>query len=765
MNSISKPICDWLMLLKTVPICLMVALVSISQTTYADPNVLSVQPFRSAETVVYDQGPLITLAGLSAFTPVRQLKVRVVTGTVPQSYIKDRAFQQKQLDEGARELEEYLRKIVPQADITVVRSFSKEATTQPYDVELLVGNPTGSLPAELYGQDLESFLIKFVPTEGNAPHSLHLVGASPAATRYAVWYFLMNYGGVRILGPQTNDNLHETYPVSADGRFYIPEDLLVIHPGPDFKLRVWTPNNIMISHERSDGSYAEPKWQGVEPAAWLAHTVDNKSLEAVGSQRALFDHNLWRIYSPYTLNLMSVSSTAEITDEGHSELIVARIGNSLHIRIFSIEGEKIVDKAEHELIPGETLTVLKQLLNPMPFVTNLSSFEQRKIILMAASVSKHNPPKSNWQPTFSDPQAVNTAHGYAGQFFHDYPQVESVSLSVNDGRIYSPVDLEAYRSVGFGGEISLSNLYYDYVNGVAEQLSQSHPDKSIAFFPYGKVSDPPTGDFKLRDNVIFFAFNEPKLDLQRWESVLPPPGKRRLGIRQWLYGNYSVLPNHYPNALQDMLSWAKRQGFVYYKAEAYATWIFDGPKLWVLANLLWNVEANVDALLDDYFAAAYGSAGPDIRKFFDYAETIYERRPKGANEYRFTAGYEHAAEVYLDNLSRSAGDLDLMSALLDDAKDSLASTSCEYCRLRLERLRTSFDIARWYGEAWLTMRELAVADVQSEADADHVLNLAQDHIIAKTEPERIWNERGNDEFLGADGVRFGITTNHVFVGH
>ncbi|MCP4934105.1 MAG: hypothetical protein GY927_07825, partial [bacterium] len=71
-------------------------------------------------------------------------------------------------------------------------------------------------------------------------------------------------------------------------------------------------------------------------------------------------------YVGYDLRLMSVDATTNLKDEGRDLVIVALVGTNLHIRIFDASGEKVVDKAENELIGGETLTALKQRLSPFP---------------------------------------------------------------------------------------------------------------------------------------------------------------------------------------------------------------------------------------------------------------------------------------------------------------------------------------------------------------------------------------------------------------
>ena len=91
----------------------------------------------------------------------------------------------------------------------------------------------------------------------------------------------------------------------------------------------------------------------------------------------------------YDLHLMSVDTTDDLEDEGNSLVIVAHVGTDLHIRIFDANGDKVVDRAENELIPGEALTALKERLSPVPDESSLSQADKQEIIGYATSSAGH----------------------------------------------------------------------------------------------------------------------------------------------------------------------------------------------------------------------------------------------------------------------------------------------------------------------------------------------------------------------------------------
>ncbi len=97
------------------------------------------------------------------------------------------------------------------------------------------------------------------------------------------------------------------------------------------------------------------------------------------------NNNLYR----YDLRLMSVATPDDLADKDRSLVIVAFVGADLHIRIFDASGKKVVDKAEDELVSGETLIALKQRLDPFPDERSLSQDDKQEIIGYATSIAGH----------------------------------------------------------------------------------------------------------------------------------------------------------------------------------------------------------------------------------------------------------------------------------------------------------------------------------------------------------------------------------------
>lgn len=105
----------------------------------------------------------------------------------------------------------------------------------------------------------------------------------------------------------------------------------------------------------------------------------------------------------YHLSLMSVTAPDDLSDTGESLVIVALVGDALHIRIFDDEGQTVVDKTEAELVSGEDLTDLKMWLNEIPFPDEsiLPGKRRQEIVTKATWISGHT--RSHWVKAVETP--------------------------------------------------------------------------------------------------------------------------------------------------------------------------------------------------------------------------------------------------------------------------------------------------------------------------------------------------------------------------
>ena len=484
----------------------------------------------------------------------------------------------------------------------------EEDATEPASARrIFVGTEAGAAEAfpELEHVDAQGFLI------ATRDRDLHIASRTTTGVLYGVWFFLMNYAGVRIVMP---GELGEVYPTLDAIR--APRDLYVLNPGPDFLLRTWSQEDF-------------------DHTGWLKDYWRTRRFE--------FHHNMYRIFPP------------------------ARFGKS----------------------------------NPefYPVVCGRRAIPTKDAI-------------SRWNPTFSEPAVAKRAMEYADEVFTNLPHLRSISLSVNDGGGYSELDFDAANATA----ATFGDIYYGFVNKVARHVRQRWPDRYVVLFPYSSFEQPPAS--KMEDNVIIMLLNEAQRDMPAWEGKA-----KQFGVYQWLYGKWWVFPNHWPHAMREYLIWLRSKRARLFKGEVYGTWAHDGAKQWVLANLLWNTDLDVDALLADYYEHMYGKeAATPMARYYAQAEQVYERRRR-PNEYRFFTVLNRKAAPYVNGpdqfLHVTDEDMRIMAEALSDAHEAVRG---EANRRRFEITRDAYELCRYYREECKLARGLGEGKIASVADVREFVN-------------------------------------------
>ena len=98
----------------------------------------------------------------------------------------------------------------------------------------------------------------------------------------------------------------------------------------------------------------------------------------------------------FDLRLLSVDSARDLPEERKSTVIVARVGDDLHVRIFDAKGNKVRDLPEAKFAKGKALTDLKAKLNAERSLrgSSLPKDEKRQLIEWASSVAEYTPARA-----------------------------------------------------------------------------------------------------------------------------------------------------------------------------------------------------------------------------------------------------------------------------------------------------------------------------------------------------------------------------------
>lgn len=240
--------------------------------------------------------------------------------------------------------------------------------------------------------------------------------------------------------------------------------------------------------------------------------------------------------------------------------------------------------------------------------------------------------KTRWQPCFSAPGIVEEAVKSIVEYFEKNPVETSYSLGVNDMNGFCECKeclARNTRGKNFLGYPDYSNSYYQWANAVAAGVLKKFPDKWFGCIAYSSVAQPPA-NFRLNPRIIPFLTQ----DRMKWiDRDIELTGKKmtklwgtaasRLGWYDYIYGTPYMVPRVYFSKMGDYLRYGSEQKVQAIVAEAYPNW-GEGPKLYVALKLMWNPQADVKGLVNEWYEAAVGrDAAPDLSEYYALWENFW----------------------------------------------------------------------------------------------------------------------------------------------
>jgi hypothetical protein len=337
---------------------------------------------------------------------------------------------------------------------------------------------------------------------------------------------------------------------------------------------------------------------------------------------------------------------------------------------------------------------------------------------------------AGWEPCVGNPKAVAIAVRYGLDFLRANPDKLSFSLTLNDGHEGDCMcDLcrveDSPKACDFG-EPFLTDRYVRFDNAVIERVLESNPKAYVAVVSYGRFKLRPVG-VKIHPRTLVFNActntndNPDFAQRQReWKAAGAIPC-----IYQWLWDDGFLTVLNYPHALADIVRLTHDLGGFGYYAPIISVWAASGPKLYVLAHVLWNTKANTDELLSRYMRLAFGkAAAPAMRAYFDRWETVWER---GGPEVRYNTVRDWKRISQFETLTRD--DLEEMDKDLAQAK-ACATSANE--KQHIGYVDTYYQWLRINADQYLSMRELADESWGSKRTPEEVMGGAE-HCAELTE--------------------------------
>ena len=235
-----------------------------------------------------------------------------------------------------------------------------------------------------------------------------------------------------------------------------------------------------------------------------------------------------------------------------------------------------------------------------------------------AEFDKHPEYLSGNKFRVSEPGLVELVVQDAVNQFHQNPSMNSISMDPSDGGGWATDEQE----MEFLPHISDRVVYL--ANKVAEAINDlGYGDKFVGIYAYNQHSDPPTID--VHPNVIVSLATSYSFTAYSIEQLAELWGERgaTIGIRDFYdtFVHNQGLPrggrggnvNYHKNRLPD---WHQR-GVRLIRGNATDSWVVNGLGFYVASRLQWNVNDDVEAIVEDFLVNAFGDAYEPMKAFYD----------------------------------------------------------------------------------------------------------------------------------------------------
>jgi len=249
------------------------------------------------------------------------------------------------------------------------------------------------------------------------------------------------------------------------------------------------------------------------------------------------------------------------------------------------------------------------------------------------------------QPDLTNPAVIDFAVEAIRRDLADNPDQLTFPLGTNDSTRYD--DSAATREIVtpfayHRGRPVYSDLVFGFTEEVARNIcdegeidldrARGHP-LLLTQLAYMWTEPPPS--FPLSPNILPYLCTDKSQwydsDYRREDSELmrqwSVSGPMALGSWEYYEGQPFLAPRIFldvqAESMRAMADLNVRALFF----EGIPIWGFDGPKMWLAAQLAWDPYQDEDALLDEYFAAAYGPAAEPMRSFFEQSEAAWMEQP------------------------------------------------------------------------------------------------------------------------------------------
>jgi hypothetical protein len=214
--------------------------------------------------------------------------------------------------------------------------------------------------------------------------------------------------------------------------------------------------------------------------------------------------------------------------------------------------------------------------------------------------------------------------------------VKADTISPPDGRGFCQCDAcKALDVPGYiepsNAALSMSDRYARFFNEVAKRVAKEAPDFILSFYAYSDYTLPPKNLTEFSPNLVAWITTIRFCRLHGVENTACESRQRYRGVVEgWAklmktasYDyNYNLaevcVPISKITYIKQNIPYLKKTGCLGVNMEAMAAWNLYGPHTYLTSRLLWDADADPDAILADFYEKAVGkTAAPHLKAYWD----------------------------------------------------------------------------------------------------------------------------------------------------
>lgn len=300
----------------------------------------------------------------------------------------------------------------------------------------------------------------------------------------------------------------------------------------------------------------------------------------------------------------------------------------------------------------------------------------------------------NYKFCTRQPEAVKAFTDQATKWLDANPIRHMVSIAPSDGQSFCRCErCRPFIEKDPHGLSSYTPSILDFYNTVARAVARERPGRMVGGIGYGVTAYPPVNPPQLEPNLFIawaplnyygFGLYKPgyREEFERvaagWRALTP-----NVGYTNYLHWHRSESGAPYGPALGILkmeLPTLHRLGYRTIYEAASSNWAYGGPTNYLLAKLLWNPEADVDALYREWLQIAYGEGRKSMQALYTLLDEAFRDFKIHDESLDFRAG---AYEIWGDKIEKIyLPRLDRIEALYREAL-SLAKEERQRRRLEL----------------------------------------------------------------------------------